>query len=353
MDMGQRIAERIDAQIPALTRKEFAGRVGMQPDALSRALSGKRGFASIELMKIADELGADIHELITGEPNPNQVFVNARHDYDHSTAIRSVPTFDDDRRTLEDVCVAYAQADMSSRPHRIRDADPASVRDALGPGFVRPFADRIEERLHVDVIRVGELGTAYSGSASGRIFIAIPATGSWFRENWDLAHELAHIVQIKGEAEANAFAADLLLPEDLTRSVDWSAASQESIAEFLWQTGVSTTALSVRLESLRIPIGDSSKVLSQITQRALRRARSWSSEFGDEITMRMDAASRRRFPLDLQEAHELGIEEGRLGPAYLAWMRNVELDWIAETYSPVIEDPGVNDLAAAFGLTVG
>lgn len=353
MDMGQRIAARIDALTPAVTRKEFAERVEMTPDALSRALSSKRGFASIELARIANELGADIHELITGEVNPHQVIVNARHSYDHSTSNRNVPSFEDDKAVLEEICVAYAQAALPARESKAAGQSVASVRDALGSGFVRPFADRIEERLQVDVIRLNDLGTAYSGAAGGRPFIAIPTTGSWFRENWDLAHELAHISGLRAEAEANAFAANLLLPEELIRSVDWSAASQEAIADFLWQTGVSTSALRVRLDSLRIPYADASHVLAQNTQRALRRARGWSSEFGDEITMRMEAASRRRFPLDLQEAHEIGVEEGRIGPGYLAWMRGVETEWIAETYAPEIEEPDVEELAAAFGLSVG
>ncbi|MDQ0648550.1 transcriptional regulator with XRE-family HTH domain [Microbacterium natoriense] len=352
MDMGQRIAARIDALTPAATRKEFAERVGMAPDALSRALSGKRGFASIELVRIADELQADIHELITGEVSPHQVIVNARHNYDHSTSDRSVPTFADDKIVLEEICVAYAQASLPARESASDGHDVEAIRGALGPGFVRPFADRIEERLQIDVIRVNGLGTAYSGTANGRKFIAIPATGSWFRENWDLAHELAHVFGLRSEAEANAFAANLLLPEELLRSIDWSAASQEAIADFLWQTGVSTSALRIRLDALRISYADASHVLAQNTQRALRRARGWSSEFGDEITMRMEAASRRRFPLVLQEAHEIGVEEGRLGPGYLAWMRGVEPEWIIETYAPEVLDPSLDDLAAAFGLSV-
>ncbi|WP_082479759.1 ImmA/IrrE family metallo-endopeptidase [Agreia sp. Leaf283] len=353
MDIGQRISERIDALVPAITRKDFAGRVGMTPDALSRALSGKRGFASIELVRVAEELHADIHELITGERNPNQVFVNARHQYDHATTSRSVPTLEDDKAVLEDICVAYLQAELPARPHKVTAGSPAQVRDVLGTGFARPFADRMEERLDLDVIRANDLGTAYSGTVGGRTFVAIPATGSWFRENWDLAHELGHVAGSQSEAEANSFAANLLMPEELVRSVNWSRASQETVADFLWQTGVSTYALRVRLEALGIPHAPLADVLSQNTQRALRRARSWSSEFGDEITMRMEAASRRRFPLDLQEAHEVGVEEGRLGPGYLAWMRGVEAEWIAETYAPDVHDPSVNDLAAAFGLAVG
>jgi hypothetical protein len=55
-----------------------------------------------------------------------------------------------------------------------------------------------------------------------RAVIAVPATGSWFRENWDIAHELGHLTMghhddglnpgdaSQHEAAANAFAAELL-----------------------------------------------------------------------------------------------------------------------------------------------
>ncbi|OZD48592.1 hypothetical protein CH252_18855 [Rhodococcus sp. 06-1477-1B] len=352
MHMGERIKERIEALVPPTTQKAFAARVGMAPDALSRALGGKRGFASIELVRIAEELGADVHELVTGEPSRHQVHVAARHQYDHATANRSVPTFTDDKRALEDICVAYAQAQIPAREHRVVSGDAEALRAALGEDFARPFADRIEERLQVDVIRLTDLGTAYSGSILGRTFIAIPASGSWFRENWDLAHELAHISGHQSEADANAFAASLLMPEQLLRSINWAEASQEAVADYLWSAGISTASLKIRLESLRLASPGVSAILSQPTQRLLRRTRSWSSSFGDQITWRMDDASRRRFPVELQEAHELAVEEGRLGPRFLAWMRGLDPEWISEAYSPAQSDPQIGDLAEAFGLTV-
>src|SRR5690625_6117410 len=43
----------------AIQQKQLAERVGMTPDALSRALSGQRGFAAVELAAIAAELDAE------------------------------------------------------------------------------------------------------------------------------------------------------------------------------------------------------------------------------------------------------------------------------------------------------
>src|SRR5690625_5969486 len=74
----------------AIQQKQLAERVGMTPDALSRALSGQRGFAAVELAAIAAELDADVHELITGTADPHRLVLSARHSFDHETGARSV-----------------------------------------------------------------------------------------------------------------------------------------------------------------------------------------------------------------------------------------------------------------------
>lgn len=351
-ELGERIASRIDALDPPMTRKAFAEKVGLTPDALSRALTGQRGISSLELLRIAEALDADMHELVTGRPDPRRVVLAARHDFDRATGQRSVPTFEQDKETLEMVRVAYVQADLPS--HRVEGlpAAPAAMRDRLGEGFVRPFISRIESELGVDVIRVSELGTAYTATIADRSVIIIPAKGNWFRENWDLAHELAHLVGIEPEDAANAYAAELLLPEALVKRVDWASASQQTVADFLWETGVSTDALRHRLSALGLGNEHILAMLSFTTQGLLRSARSWSHMFGDQITERMGAAAARRFPLALQEAHEERVEAGLLGPGYLAWMRGVDEAWIADEYESHSGGPSVDELAAELGLEI-
>lgn len=349
-DLGERIASRIDALTPPITRKAFAELVGLTPDALSRALTGQRGISSLELLRIAEVLDADMHELVTGQPDPRRVVLAARHDFDRTTYRRSVPTFEEDKATLENIRVAYSQAALPAQPLASLPATPDAMRELLGDGFVRPFIARIESELGVDVVRVPELGTAYTAKIAGRSVIMIPAKGNWFRENWDLAHELAHLVGLKSEDEANAYAAELLLPAALVQRVDWDSASQQTVADFLWETGVSTQALRNRLSSLGLGNERIRTLLDCATQALLRRARSWSHAFGDQITERMDAAATRRFPLVLQEAHEEKVETGQLGPAYLAWMRGVSEVWIADEYEPHNGGPSVDELAAELGL---
>jgi len=117
-------------------------------------------------------------------------------------------------------------------------------------------------RLGIDVVRIAELSTAYSFTVGGRPAIAVPATGNWFRENWDIAHELGHLIMghhddglaqgdaDRHEAAANAFAAELLLPATDLSVVDWDATGDDGLAALVWSWGVSTDALCRRLCTL-------------------------------------------------------------------------------------------------------
>jgi hypothetical protein len=81
-----------------------------QLKARSRALRGQRAFSSIELARVSDLLDADIHWLITGEPDPHRLVIAARHDYDFESGRRDVPGQAVDEELLDGVGLAYRQA---------------------------------------------------------------------------------------------------------------------------------------------------------------------------------------------------------------------------------------------------
>lgn len=330
--IGDRVLQRLEQFSPRLLQQDVAERIGMTPDAFSRALSGKRQFAAIELARLAGFMDADLHWLITGQPDPNRIVVAARHDFDHDTGRRAVPGRANDKQTLEDIALAYRQA--YAEPAGIQDwpESPGSVREVLGQDFVRPFADRLEKHLGVGVVRVAELSTAYSFTIGGRPVIAVPATGNWFRENWDIAHEFGHLARghhadgiseqdaDQHEATANAFAAELLLPAGLLKTLSWDSMDDGALADLVWSLGVSIDALRRRLDALLGYAPDCvARWADHPTQRLLRHHLTIDSEL-DEITARMDAASQRRFPLSLQEAHLELISKGAIGAGTLAWM---------------------------------
>lgn len=310
----------------------------MTPDAFSRALRGQRAFSAIELARVAEVLGADVHWLITGIPDPQNFAVAARHDYDSATAERSVPDHAADQIQLNNIALAYRQAKSPALQNRpLPSGSVTDIRDALGDRFVRHFADKLEEHLAIDVIRISGLSTSYSLRASSHRVIVIAATGNWFRQNWSLAHELGHLIKNhhvtatsasdEHEAQANAFAAEILLPSDELAAIDWVNIDATQLARRVWDFGVSTDALFRRLARLSIP---ASQILEtwagQPTQRLLRRHLLDESVAKDPITKRMDEASTRRFLLHLQDAHLDSIASGRLGKGPLAWMLGVSPD---------------------------
>lgn len=335
----------------------------MTPDAFSRALNGQRAFSSLELARIAELLDADIHWLITGETDPRRLVIAARHDYDFASGQRNVPGQTDDDQILNDVGLAYQQAyqtDESVAPNL--PETPSGVRDALGEDFVRPLADRLESRMDVDVVRISGLSTSYCFSVAARRVIVVAATGNWFRENWSIAHELGHLVKKhldRGqkavdrethEAQANAFAAELLLPADQMFAMDWMNVDAAELARRVWQTGVSTDALARRLTSLGIQTADLiSTWATQPTQRLLRRHWQGSGSEHDPITRRMDEAATRRFPLGLQDAHLAMIARGELGQGTLAWMLGIAPEALELDAPAALEELDVDVLAAELG----
>jgi transcriptional regulator with XRE-family HTH domain len=360
--IGERVRDRLDQLSPPRQQRDLAEQIGMTPDAFSRAINGKRQFASIELALLAEEIGADLHWLITGQPDPNRVSVAARHNFDHATRERSVPGREADDQTLADIALAYRQA--YPEPATRVDNWPRSaeaLRDVLGSDFVRPFADLVEQHLGIGVVRVAQLSTAYSLTIGGRPVIAVPATGNWFRENWDISHELGHLIRgdhengispaeaDRREAAANAFAAELLLPASELEKIDWDSVTDEQLADLVWRLGVSIKALCQRLCVLLGSAPDRVVYWAAFpTQRLLRYHLPCDAEL-DEITARMDSASQRRFPLALQEAHLERAASGAVGTATLAWMLGIDQSAL-EVDTPEVPEVDVDDLASALGM---
>lgn len=356
---------------PSITQAELASAVRMAPDALSRALNGQRQFATLELVRIANYLQTSMHWLATGEPDPAATKVAARHTFDQA-ALRHEPVdWTSERAAIETVAAAYTQAFRGDEPVEAPEVprSPSLARDRLteyDPTFVRSFAESVEAVFGVEVVRIPEATRPYSIEVVGRRVIVVPPHVNWFYQNFSIAHELGHFASgnlepieeapvATGAAEraANAYAADLLLPEDVVREVDWSSMAKAAVAEHLWQWGVSTDFVSRRLAALRIVPGDAVReVLTMSTQRALRRH--WidchTSMWVDSITDRMERANTRRFPAQLMRAHMEGVAAGRLQPAYLAWMLGTDPSALANELSPVDDSPDMDWLLAEIGL---
>lgn len=229
-----------------------------------------------------------------------------------------------------------------------RGLSTADIRTALGnAGNAIPddLADRVPEVFDVDVITTDLVGDGYLMCVGARSVIVGAKTDSWFRQNFTIAHELGHVAvgslcdgqlhaQEGDERAANRFAADLLLPAEEVRSLDWSAIALPVLAEKIWAWGVSTQMVSIRLSALGITARAEVKAeLDQYTRGFLRHhLRVLPGE--DVITVRSDRASRRRFPTDLLSRLENAVSKGRAPREALAFALGVDVNQLDEENPP-------------------
>lgn len=375
--VGERVRMAVGRAGTSRSHRSVAQAVGMTPDAFSRAVNGSRAFSSLELARLADLLDEDVHWLITGAPDPQRVVFAARHDFDHDAGRHVLPGREEDDSVLDAVTLAYRQGRRwLGVDDRVLPASAPEVREMLGPGFVASFARRLEECFGLDVIRVQGLTTDYSFTVAGRRVILLKSEPNWFRSNWSLAHEVAHLalghheVTTKGSAgaheqQANAFAGELLLPEVEMRAVNWQQVDTQQIARKVWAWGVSTQALKTRLQALGLPVSSNAIAsLSLATQRLLRANPSAAdmplpapgyfaqaaSSNEDPITTRMTQSAERRFPAGLIRAHLEGIASGQLNKATLAWMLEVTPDDLDVDEPESRPDVPVDEFITAMGL---
>jgi hypothetical protein len=366
LNIGERVRECIEALDPPRTQKDIAEAVDMRPDQLSRSLRGDRAFSSIEIAMLSDELGQDVHWMITGVRDPMRRELAARHEWDPAAGKYDTPGWDRDQNVLGDIELAYRQAyppDLHQPPPRPRVPRTADeLRIVLGDDFVRTFIDRVESRLGIDVVRLQDVSHSYTMRMGSHIVIVVPASGSWFYENYSVAHELGHLaadsLQFKSASEArnggsekaaNTFASELLLPAGIVVSQDWRSISYQEFAKFVWIHGVSTRALGYRIASL-VPGPQVSTAVSEwlrmSTFDVLKRCGVDLDDDGQAavhaVAARQVAASQRRFPTELIEAHLERVVSGEKPPETLAWLLGVQRVFV--------EDPVPSEFETADGV---
>ena len=205
----------------------------------------------------------------------------------------------------------------------------ARTRYALGEDFVSCFYDRVESALGVEVIVVPLSKDGYSLTLGGHKIIVLAATGRWFRSNFTLAHELGHLL-VEGippqdgkaaENMANAFAADLLMPVEIIRTVDWAQAKAATVARVSWELGVSARALEVRLRHLGVtPSEEACSALAGPTDALMRTSLASSVAAPADVSARVQYSARRRFPERVVTGLRRAVADGDAPRASLSWV---------------------------------
>lgn len=341
--VGARVKSRLEAL--GLKQVEVAQTVGMREDMFSRSLNNDRQFKLRELASVANALNASVHWLITGERAPYEVKLSARHEFDYQSGQDKQHDWVQAGRIAGDVARLYQQVGLGSPPARgivISTATPAVAAATVRDLLIAELADNemsiaydlprfIEQALGVDVVVLdGEPSfDAYSAEAGGVRFIVSHTSGAWFRANWNIAHELGHIVhgdlaysdeerQVRSdEAWANAFAAELLAPAEKIRSFDWEHGSAEDLACLLLGLGVSNEVLRIRVRKLGVNIR--SAELRELVNRPTHEVCRGAGADGTRKLLQ-ESYLKSRFPPRLLEAHWEGLREDRVSGQTLAWM---------------------------------
>ncbi|WP_246207742.1 ImmA/IrrE family metallo-endopeptidase [Tsukamurella spumae] len=265
--------------------------------------------------------------------------IAARHDWDPESRERSNVGREADVVVLDKIASAYRQAfPEGALVSATLPGDPAHTREVLGRGFVASFAERLESRLGVDVIRIPGLSTDYSLRIGGRAVIVLVSTPNWFRNNWSAAHELAHLALghhdegtgvRQNENSADLFAAELLLPEEEMRGIDWRVSTLADVAAELWNRGVSARALATRLKWLELADRELVDALTaESTQQILRKHLPAMMNDRFLIRRRGEGSIGRLFPESLVAILEERVSAGEVDPELLAWVQDVDVEEI-------------------------
>ncbi|GII52912.1 hypothetical protein Pth03_13010 [Planotetraspora thailandica] len=283
---GEKTAERVRRLIgeSGLTQAEFAAKAGLDAPKMSKSLSGVRRFTSLDLARIADVGEVSVDWLIGAEPaSPSMAARSsalaskssdvAVREAERLAQIRADLAFLGYRQEPSGFVAASLSGRLIDQGRRLAVQARAHARNqGVDLSEQRDLAETVEGLFGVDVAIVrlpdGFDGLTYVDEHARLMVIGtseVPA-----RQRFTVAHELGHLLagddqglhldvdlhddahkQQPAEMRANAFAAELLLPEEVLRTAAaetaWSDTVFARLACRLW---VSPSTLAWRLFNL-------------------------------------------------------------------------------------------------------
>jgi Zn-dependent peptidase ImmA (M78 family) len=385
--MDETVSGRVRAVIRAasLSQAAFADHVGLSPDKLSKSLGGIRRFTSLELALIAEAGQVTVDWLLTGR-EPLQPVLAART----STPSRpSAARRDGIAEVTDRFTSAYDILDLLGRTPALpelpsvatdapRDPDEGAALAEAARELLRAVgAETIAEQSTDDLlaswertfgvdIAITRLPSGLDGlawQADHFRLILVNRTDRWTRQRFTIAHELGHILardaqNLLLEAEvapgrqaeaseirANAFAANLLLPEDELRAA-WSATARtdDSFGRLVVRFQVSPSALAARMKALGIIDQSNRDRLRRLTTADCYAAAGAMRDYLLQATK----AEGERFPLRLAGGLYAGYREGDTTLRPLAGLLQTDVEDLLDLFEPPAQDPST-DVATVEG----
>lgn len=357
------LAERILKVIEAsgMTRRQLAEVIGIDPTALSKALSGKRNFKPLEIALISETLRVPVQHLLADEEDgtePASVAAKAQP-YGNpavETALARVEQMLELDGLLSELGFPATPAHKSRRLPRLKPFEQGDwLADKLRaelhlaaadlPAEVGPLATFLEEKLNVDVaiepLERGLDGLAIARRPFGLILVSssIPA----HRQRYTIAHELGHLLAGDGcniideninigktpiEARANAFAAAFLMPAEALQGAlgGSSGLSEQLIADLLGRYRVSLDALAFRLYNVDL--------IDAVGRDTVRRMSSARIALRQGRATDLQARGDRRWPGGLLDRAVQAYAKGQISIRPIANLVGVDPDTLLEELAP-------------------
>lgn len=257
-----------------LTHTEFGARIGLEKTKLSKSLAGRRRFTFLELALAAQQGGVTVDWLLTGTENDFAAAERTGADGVASASLSRARELTNLREALEGFGfpqqIRFEAGDLKGNRWALQGIDLAK---RLRHSFHSPveqaanLATLIETDLGVDVAiqPLGRLDGLAATTGSARLILAATSVAPT-RQRFTLAHELGHLAASddqqlhtaenvyarggEGEMRANAFAAELLMPE--AALADRVHRGSRWFEELTWELRVSPTVLAHRLGNLKL-----------------------------------------------------------------------------------------------------
>ena len=348
-------------QRSGLTQKDFAEHIDLEPDRLSKSLSGRRNFSSFELALIAQRSGVTVDWILTGAV-PAAPAIAARANLDDAVDGEAIGAV---ARRFAD---AHDQLEMLAERPTLPEVPPLRAGPYLrvaetlamwahgqlalrGLSVVDSHQDTllasIEQCFGIDAAVTG-LPTGLDGYAwqigTMRLLI-VGRTPYWPRQRFSIAHELGHLLahdaqdliaesvdtraKDPSEKRANAFAAAFLMPADFLQEQAAGGVDQEVFGALVNRLFVSPLSLGWRLFNLHL-ISESDRA-------------SWSKPTAERYALQANRtdlilAERRlsdgeRLPSRLASGHLHAYQEGKTSARPLASLLGVDAAQVIELFA--------------------
>lgn len=384
-EVGARIRRIREAA--GLRAQDLAARVDLDPTAISKIENGRRAIKTAELTRIADALKVSPLALLEDDTLLTDLPIAARR---AGTSIAQGGAYER-LLSLSELHVVLADAGIPTTPNLAavprttgmgwfeaanRLADWALQRLNFqvveGDQRLAALADAIERELDVDVFIKAYPGDPLSGAAITHpafplIFVNSDHPRS--RSLFTLAHELGHILaghaedsitldrELAGSTDAermaNAFAANLLMPEpEIRAAIEGNGRKMSTLVRLVNTLGVSYESLVYRLHNLRLINADGRDKLRAISWQQLSAHLSEPSlssglprEQIGRLQYRGTAKPAGRPPALLLRRAAEGYQKGVISIRPLAALKDVDPDTLLDALEAIADfDAAVHEV---------